>query len=125
MVIDIAIIAVAIIIAVAGIWAIAARSLLVAVILSGAVSLGASLIFLLMGAPDVAMTEAAIGSGLTTVVFLYALARSKQADDEESDAIFDNPIVEMSCQTKEAQAEERKAASGVPANLSSSEGGRS
>ncbi|MCK7577198.1 MAG: DUF4040 domain-containing protein [Chromatiales bacterium] len=33
------------------------------IILSGGVSLAASLVFLLMGAPDVAMTEAAIGVG--------------------------------------------------------------
>jgi energy-converting hydrogenase B subunit D len=71
--------------AAAGIGAVATKSLLVSVILSGGVSLAASLVFLLMGAPDVAMTEAAIGSGLTTVVFLYALARSRQADHEDSD----------------------------------------
>ena len=69
----------------AAIGAILTKSLLVSIILSGGVSLIASLVFLLMGAPDVAMTEAAIGSGLTTVVFLYAMARSKQVDDEEAD----------------------------------------
>ncbi|PKL09136.1 MAG: hypothetical protein CVV51_05405 [Spirochaetae bacterium HGW-Spirochaetae-7] len=76
---------------IAGIAAIATKSLLVSIILSGGVSLAASVVFLLMGAPDVAMTEAAIGSGLTTVVFLYALARSKQADDEDSSERADTP----------------------------------
>ncbi|OHE62744.1 MAG: hypothetical protein A2Z99_05270 [Treponema sp. GWB1_62_6] len=69
----------------AAIGAVLTRSLLVSIILSGGVSLIASLVFLLMGAPDVAMTEAAIGSGLTTIVFLYAMARSKQTDDEDAD----------------------------------------
>ena len=91
---DIAIIALGIFMVAAGIGAIVTRSLVVSILLSGGVSLAASIVFLLMGAPDVAMTEAAIGSGLTTVVFLYALARSKQADDEESDERVETPASE-------------------------------
>lgn len=91
---DIAILIAGAVMIAAGIGAIVTRSLLVSIILSGGVSLVASLVFLLMGAPDVAMTEAAIGSGLTTVVFLYALARSKQADHEDSDKRVDNPASE-------------------------------
>ncbi len=34
-------------------------------------------LFLRMGAPDVAMTEAAIGAALSTVIFLIALARTR------------------------------------------------
>jgi uncharacterized MnhB-related membrane protein len=37
----------------------------------------------MLGAPDVAMTEAAIGSALTTVVFLYALSRMRGRGKEE------------------------------------------
>lgn len=55
------------------------RNLLAAVLASGGVSLLASVLYLLLAAPDVAMTEAAIGSGLTTVVFLFALKRIGQA----------------------------------------------
>lgn len=62
---------------VAAIAAIYSKSLVTAVILSGAISLAASVVFLLIGAPDVAMTEAAIGSALTTVVFLYSLSRMR------------------------------------------------
>ncbi len=42
---------------------------------------------MLYGAPDVAMTEAAIGSALTTVVFLFAWSRIRAAAarDESSD----------------------------------------
>lgn len=57
------------------------KSIVWAVVASGAVSLGASIIYLLMAAPDVAMTEAAIGSGLTTIIFLYALARMRKGVD--------------------------------------------
>jgi len=42
----------------------------------GVVSLLVSYLFLRMGAPDVAMTEAAIGAALTTVIFLIALRRT-------------------------------------------------
>jgi uncharacterized MnhB-related membrane protein len=61
----------------AAICAARTKSTLHAVIASGVVSLTASIIFLLAASPDVAMTEAAIGSGLTTVVFLYALKHVK------------------------------------------------
>lgn len=46
-----------------------------AILAAGSVSLVASLVYLLLSAPDVAMTEAAIGSALTTVVFLFSWAR--------------------------------------------------
>lgn len=52
------------------------RTAVSAVILVGVVSLLVSYLFLRMGAPDVAMTEAAIGSALTTVIFLIALRRT-------------------------------------------------
>ncbi len=59
------------------------KSLGAAVIAAGAVSLLASILYLLLAAPDVAMTEAAIGSALTTVVFLYALSRMRGTKKEE------------------------------------------
>ncbi len=49
-----------------------------AVIAAGVVSLFASVLFLLMAAPDVAMTEAAIGSGLSTLIFFYVLNKIKR-----------------------------------------------
>lgn len=63
----------------AAVYAVKTKKTITAVIASGAVSLLASIIFLVLAAPDVAMTEATIGSGLTTVVFLYAL---KQIDKD-------------------------------------------
>ncbi|MCB1357447.1 MAG: DUF4040 domain-containing protein, partial [Maritimibacter sp.] len=50
----------------------------VAVIAAGLVSLFASVIYLALAAPDVAMTEAAIGSGLTTFLFFYVLGRMRR-----------------------------------------------
>ena len=53
-----------------------------AVLASGLVSLFASVLFLLLAAPDVAMTEAAIGSGLTTFLFLFVLSRIRREGDQ-------------------------------------------
>jgi len=91
MMLEIAIIVAGVLMVGIAIATILTRSLLVSVIMSGGVSLLASLVFLLMGAPDVAMTEAVIGSGLTTVVFLYALSRAKQPDDEDAAALASPP----------------------------------
>jgi len=33
-----------------------------------------------LAAPDVAMTEASIGSGLTTMIFLYAIRKTQGED---------------------------------------------
>ena len=51
-----------------------------AVLASGIVSLIASILYLLLAAPDVAMTEAAIGSGLTTIIFFYVLNKIRRSD---------------------------------------------
>jgi len=56
-----------------GVYAIYAKKLSIAIISSSVLSLFASVLFLIMAAPDVAMTEAAIGSGLTTVIFFYII----------------------------------------------------
>lgn len=55
--------------------AVSGREPVTAVIAAGVVSLLASVLYLVLAAPDVAMTEAAIGSGLSTVIFLYVLHR--------------------------------------------------
>ncbi|MBE0651572.1 MAG: DUF4040 domain-containing protein [Bacteroidales bacterium] len=57
------------------------KKLSIAVISSGLVSLTASILFLLLAAPDVALTEASIGSGLTTIIFFYALNKIRQNHD--------------------------------------------
>lgn len=54
------------------------KKLIVAIVAAGLVSLFASVLYLLMAAPDVAMTEAAIGSGLSTIIFFYVLNKIKK-----------------------------------------------
>ncbi len=60
-----------------GIAIIFVKDILSAVILSTVVSLIVSIIFLFIAAPDVAITEAAIGAALTAVVFVIAIKRTK------------------------------------------------
>ena len=68
----------------AAIFALYSQNILSAIISSGVISLLASIIYILLAAPDVAMTEAAIGSGLTTVVFLLALRRIQVYQNEKA-----------------------------------------
>ncbi len=58
------------------------RSLPISMLAAGLVSLLASVMFLLLAAPDVAMTEAAIGSGLTTFLFFFVLGRVRGGADD-------------------------------------------
>jgi uncharacterized MnhB-related membrane protein len=57
------------------------KNLKIAIIATGAVGLFASIVYLLLAAPDVAMTEAAIGSGLTTIIFFYVLNKIRKSND--------------------------------------------
>lgn len=59
-----------------------ARSLGISILAAGLVSLLASVMFLLLQAPDVAMTEAAIGSGLTTFLFFFVLGRVRRGEHD-------------------------------------------
>ena len=58
------------------------RSLPIVILSAGLVSLLASVMYLLLAAPDVAMTEAAIGSGLTTFLFFFVLARVRGGEHD-------------------------------------------
>lgn len=51
------------------------QSLPISILAAGLVGLLASVQYLVLAAPDVAMTEAAIGSGLTTFLFFFVLGR--------------------------------------------------
>lgn len=61
--------------------AILGRGTPLAILAAGLVSLLASVQFLVLAAPDVAMTEAAIGSGLTTFLFFFVLGRVRGGRD--------------------------------------------
>ena len=61
------------------------KNMLSAIISAGVISLLASIIYLMLAAPDVAMTEAAIGSGLTTIVFLFAFSKVREQKGDIDD----------------------------------------
>ena len=52
------------------------RDLLQGVMGLAIIGLVASVYYLVLQAPDVAITEASIGAGLTTAVFIYAIKRT-------------------------------------------------
>ncbi len=56
---------------IAAVAALVVKKLISAIIIVGFVSLSASILFLLMDAPDVAITEASIGAAISTVIFLW------------------------------------------------------
>ena len=66
----------------AALVAIRGKSLPIAILAAGLVSLVASVLFLILAAPDVAMTEAAIGSGLTTFLFFFVLGRVRGGEHD-------------------------------------------
>lgn len=51
------------------------QNFLAAVAATSVVSLGAAVIFVMLRAPDVALTEAAVGTGLSSVIMALALRR--------------------------------------------------
>jgi multicomponent Na+:H+ antiporter subunit A len=61
--------------------AVSQKDLLMAVISSSVVSLVVSIYFFLLKAPDVAMTEAAIGVGLVTIIFVIAIRKTRRTED--------------------------------------------
>jgi uncharacterized MnhB-related membrane protein len=66
---------------VAGFLALQARNLLGSVIFLAVVSLLSSLLFYHLNAPDVALTEAAVGAGVSTTLFVWLLHRTERRDD--------------------------------------------
>ncbi len=60
------------------------RDTLAAVVSFAAYSLGLALLWVTMQAPDVALTEAAIGAGVTTVLFLLTLTKTVRPPSEKS-----------------------------------------
>jgi energy-converting hydrogenase B subunit D len=66
---------------VSGLLAICLRRLLAAMVSGGVAGLFAAVCYVMLGAPDVAMTEASIGSGLSMLIFLYAIRRTAAEED--------------------------------------------
>ena len=70
----------ALLVTASAVMAVMAKNTVTAIISAGVVSLMASVGYLLLAAPDVAMTEAAIGSGLTTIIFFYVLNKVRRSN---------------------------------------------
>ena len=67
-----------VIVVICGISALAVKDLLGAAILFGAYSFMMCLLWAIMGAVDVAFTEASVGAGISTVLFLAAVFRTSR-----------------------------------------------
>ena len=65
-----------------GVAAIFLRDVLNAIIAFAAFSFGIAVSWLLLAAPDVALTEAAVGAGITTVLFLVTIAKTVRPGGE-------------------------------------------
>jgi len=65
---------------ISGVLAVRLESMVGAVVSAGLASLFAAVTYVILAAPDVAMTEASIGSGLSTVIFLYAIRKTRGED---------------------------------------------
>ncbi|MCA1950311.1 MAG: DUF4040 domain-containing protein [Treponema sp.] len=61
-------------------YALFSRDLLHGTIALSMTSVVSALIFYLLHAPDVAITEAAVGAGLSTVIFLWVIKNTKRSD---------------------------------------------
>jgi len=61
-------------------YALFSRDLLHSTIALSMNSVVSALIFYLLHAPDVAITEAAVGAGLSTVIFIWIIKHTKRSD---------------------------------------------
>jgi uncharacterized MnhB-related membrane protein len=66
-----------------GILAVESKKLINSVVYLSLLSLLSVLSFIIMKAPDVAITEAVIGSGLVTFLFIITLMQDKKAGDKK------------------------------------------
>jgi uncharacterized MnhB-related membrane protein len=64
-----------------GILAVRLNNLMAAMVSAGLSSLFAAGCYVLLAAPDVAMAEASIGSGLSTLIFLYAIRKTSDGSE--------------------------------------------
>lgn len=65
-----------------GILALEAKDLLRAVIFLAVFSLVSALLFFYLHAPDVALTEAAVGAGISTVIFIWVIQKTDRKDEQ-------------------------------------------
>ncbi len=66
----------------AAIYAAVMKDLIFATIGTSLISLALSVMFYLLHAPDVALTEAAIGVALSTIIFVIAVRNTKRYEED-------------------------------------------
>lgn len=64
------------------VFSLVTNDLLHGIIALSAISLISALLFYILNAPDVAITEAAVGTGVTTVVFVGVIRHTKRKDTD-------------------------------------------
>lgn len=67
---------------IAAVYAIIKKDLIHSVIATSLISLALSLVFYILQAPDVALTEAAIGIALSTIIFIITIRNTKRYESE-------------------------------------------
>jgi len=65
------------------VYTLASKDLLHGIIALSGISLLSALLFYLLHAPDVAITEAAVGAGISTVVFVGIIRHTEREDKDE------------------------------------------
>lgn len=77
------IVVMAIVLIAAAVYSIWQKDLLYAVLGTGVISLILSIFFYILQAPDVALTEAAIGIALTTIVFIITIRNTSRFEQDK------------------------------------------
>lgn len=62
--------------------AVQSRDLLAAVIILSVYSFIMAILYTQLNAPDVGLTEAAVGAGVTTLLFIIAISRTSRREEE-------------------------------------------
>lgn len=75
------IVAVSIIMLASAVFAIMQKDLLLAVLGTSVISLMLSILFFILQAPDVALTEAAIGVALSTIIFIISIKKTTRMEE--------------------------------------------
>ena len=76
---------IAVILIAVAIFSVMQKNLLYAVIGTGVISVILSIFFFILQAPDVALTEAAIGIALTTIIFIITIRNTSRYEDESDE----------------------------------------
>jgi len=65
----------------AAVFAVHKRDLIIATVATSVISLILTFFYFILQAPDVALTEAAIGVALTTIIFIVTIRNTKRFED--------------------------------------------